>query len=428
MRKKQSLNCRNRRRDGERGAALISVLLIATLLLSAGGALLLTTSMSATNPLDTTAEMKAYYAAEAGLQRSLNVMRTRDIPAEAMPAGKTELTFRDIALNPTLAGWIPFNGPVIDEAHTTLVGTNAFSVSITDPDDQNPIKVLRKISLNPHYQPARLNIQLTGYGPKRARKVLNMIVAGSELSSGFQAPATITLRGSDALLPPSPLTLDTGNSDDVRYTGNDAAGGSGVSAFAVTIPDVLPTLGGINKPSQIIGPPISVMGPVSPIANVPPTPQPEWLDTPDKTRAFVSELRADAAARNRSFTTKPPASDMGTAGAPKFTFIDGDVELGPGSNGNGLLVVTGNVQMSGDTSFDGVIFVLGGGQIKRSGDGNGTISGGIVVARFGSTGGFQAPTFTTNGGGNSRIEYNSKAVADAMSTMPGFEVLGVVEK
>src|SRR5687767_16011747 len=100
MRRRQMNNPGPRRRS-ERGAALVSVLLISTLLLTAGGLLLLTTSMSATNTADAAAEMQAYYSAEAGLQRALNVLRTRDIPAGTMPAGATTLTFRHIALNPT---------------------------------------------------------------------------------------------------------------------------------------------------------------------------------------------------------------------------------------------------------------------------------------------------------------------------------------
>jgi hypothetical protein len=427
MSRKQKSNHAGTHRQTERGAALISVLLISTLLMTAGGVLLLTTSMSATAPLDATAEMQAYYAAEAGLQRALNVMRTKDIPAGTMPAGQTKLSFRHIAQNPTLANWIPFNGPVIFGAQTTLVGNNAFSVSIMDPDDQNPITALRKINVLPTYQPTRLNIQLTGYGPKRARKILNMLVARSGAGS-FQAPATITLRGSDTLPIPPPLVLDTGNSNAVQYTGNDAAGGAGISAFAVTVPDVAPTLAGIQRPSQVVGPPVSVLGPTSPIPGIPPTQQPDWLNTGDDARAFVADLKSDAGSQGRYFTTQPPVSNMGTAGAPKFTFVDGDMDLGAGDQGNGFLVVTGSVTMRGNTSFTGVIFVLGEGSVQRSGGGNGTISGGIVIAKFGATGGFGSPTFSTNGGGNSTIQYDSSAVASAMSTVAAFQVLGVVEK
>lgn len=425
MQGKQHLNHQSSDRKGERGAALICVLLLSALLLSAGGVLLLTTSMSAINAIDATAEIQAYYAAEAGLERSLNVIRTHDIPTGTMPAGKTKLTFRDIVLNPTLANWIPFDGPTISGAATTLISTNAFSVSVTDPDDQGPV-LLRKININPDYQPSRINVQLTGYGPKRAKKVLHMMVARSG-SAGFQAPATITLRGSDSGLT-DPLTFDTGNSGSVTYTGNDAAGGAGISAFAVTVPDVTPTLAGINKPSQVVGPPVSVLGPTSPLAGVPPTPVPEWLESAENARSFLDTLHANAVDDNRYYTTKPPASEMGTAGSPKLTFVDGDVDLGPGDNGTGLLVVTGNLTMHGNTSFRGVIYVLGGGTVDRNGGGDGVISGGIVIAKFGATGGFLAPTFTTNGGGNSTIQYNSDAVGEATTLTPGILVLGVVEK
>ncbi len=417
---------RNGQRQAERGAALISVLLVSMLLLSAGGVLLLTTSMSATAPVDAAAEMQSYYAAEAGLQRTLNVLRSKDLPAGAIPQGQTELTFRDVAKNPTLAGWIPADGPTIGGAQTTLVGTNAFSVAITDPDDTGLVKKLLSIL---SYQPTRLNIRVTGYGPRRAKKILDMVVVRGGLA-GFNAPATITIVGSDQILPPDPLTFSTGDSGAVRYTGNDAAGGAGVSAFAVIIPDVLPTLAGIEKPQQVVGPPLSVLGPSSPIAGIPPTPKPEWLESADNARKFMygSDGLFDRANKeHRYFTEKPAVADM--SNPKQITFVDGDVDLGAGDQGSGLLVVTGKLTTNGNTSFKGVILVLGEGSVERSGGGNGVISGGIVVAKFDKTsGGFEKPTFTTDGGGTSLLQYDSKAVSEAISAIPGFDVAGVVEK
>lgn len=413
-------------RRGERGAALICVLLISMLLLSAGGVLMLTTSMSATAPLDAAAEMEAYYAAEAGLQRALNVLRSKDLPAGTIPPGKTELTFKDVAKNPTLGGWLPADGPPRDGSPTTLVGTNAFSVSVTDPDDQGLVKKLLTIL---SYEPARLNIRVTGYGPRRARKVLNMIVARGGLA-GFQAPATITIVGSDSVLPPEPLKFSTGDSNAVRYTGNDAAGGSGISAFAVIVPDVAPTILGIEKPGQVLGPAVSVLGPTSPIAGIPPTPKPEFLESAVEARKFMygeNGLYERAVNEHRYFTTKPAVANM--SNPKQITFVDGDVDLGAGDQGSGLLVVTGKLTTHGNTSFKGVILVLGEGSVERSGGGNGIISGGIIVAKFDKTsGGFQKPTFFTDGGGNSMLQYDSKAVAEAMSAVPGFSVAGVVEK
>src|ERR1051325_9683399 len=66
-----------RDRKGERGAALIMVLFASLLILAGALMLLLTTTISATNAIGATDEMKAYYAAEAGL-------RMRSMFCEAM--------------------------------------------------------------------------------------------------------------------------------------------------------------------------------------------------------------------------------------------------------------------------------------------------------------------------------------------------------
>jgi hypothetical protein len=428
MRQVQRLSLPSCERQTERGMALVSVLLISTLLLTAGGLLLLTASMSTTNSADSAAEMQAYYAAEAGLQRTLNVLRSRDIPAGTMQTGQTELTFRDIAWNKTLDKWIPFDGPTIDGAKTTLIGTNAYSVLVTDPDDQGSNPLTKLIAINPTYEPSRLNIQVTGYGPRRAKKVLNMIVTRGGLN-GFKAPATITVLGSALPLPA--ITFNTGESESAHYTGNDAAGGAGVSAFAVLATDVPLTLKGIQKSDQVIGPALSVLGPTSPIAGLPPTPKPEWLESADNAREFLYDkeegLLVKASKQGRYFKEQPDVSKM--SDPKQITFVDGDVNLGSGDQGAGLLVVTGKLTTNGNTNFKGVIYVLGEGYVERSGGGDGVIRGGIVVAKFGRTSGdFEAPTFLTKGGGNSLVQYDSKAVGEAMSALPGFEVVGVVEK
>jgi hypothetical protein len=101
----------------------------------------------------------------------------------------------------------------------------------------------------------------------------------------------------------------------------------------------------------------------------------------------------------------------------KMTFVDGDCEL---EGGSGLLVVTGTLSMSGNPNFDGVILVLGGGRVERDGGGSGNVYGAMIVARFDryGTGNFLSPTFNTNGGGNSRWQYDSVAVSTAMSALP----------
>src|ERR671919_3016779 len=62
-------------RQGEKGAALVISILIATLLLAVAGTVILTSGMSATTSVDATAELQAYYGAESGLEAALNVLR-----------------------------------------------------------------------------------------------------------------------------------------------------------------------------------------------------------------------------------------------------------------------------------------------------------------------------------------------------------------
>jgi hypothetical protein len=88
--------------------------------------------------------------------------------------------------------------------------------------------------------------------------------------------------------------------------------------------------------------------------------------------------------------------------------------------------VTGTLTLQGNPNFRGAILVLGKGVLIRNGGGNGDIFGGITIAAFGRTSGnFTAPTFHTNGGGNSTIQYDSSALTTAIAS--GMNVSGIRE-
>jgi hypothetical protein len=106
-----------------------------------------------------------------------------------------------------------------------------------------------------------------------------------------------------------------------------------------------------------------------------------------------------------------------------FTFVDGDCTL---LSGSGFIVVTGTLTMRGNTDFKGAILVLGTGELIRDGGGNGQILGGITIAAFGrNAGNFTAPTFHTNGGGNSDVQYDSGSLNNALGS--GTNVSGIRE-
>src|SRR5687767_12232241 len=80
-------------RHGEKGAALVISILIATLLLAVAGTVILTTGMSARTSIEGTAELQAYYAAESGLEATLNVLRGHVAPI-GLPSS-TRMNFRN---------------------------------------------------------------------------------------------------------------------------------------------------------------------------------------------------------------------------------------------------------------------------------------------------------------------------------------------
>src|SRR6185295_16637998 len=137
------------RREGERGAALITVLLMSMLVLPRAGTLILTTTMSATNAISSTDEIQAYYAAEAGLQAALNVLRGNVAPH---PSDGTKMNFKNAinvgtSNNPgsgvaQLSRWLVYNYPTVSPTRVTLSPSYsptsgiAYAITgITDPDN-----------------------------------------------------------------------------------------------------------------------------------------------------------------------------------------------------------------------------------------------------------------------------------------------------
>jgi len=117
---------------GERGAALITVLFISALVLTLASALILTTSMSTTNAVSATDEVQAYYAAEAGTQAALNVLRGNIAPT---------INFKTAVSNPQLSQWLTKNygTPTPDRitlsANYSLAEGMAYSITeVSDPD------------------------------------------------------------------------------------------------------------------------------------------------------------------------------------------------------------------------------------------------------------------------------------------------------
>ena len=105
--------------------------------------------------------------------------------------------------------------------------------------------------------------------------------------------------------------------------------------------------------------------------------------------------------------------------------------MGSGS-GSGILVVTGQLTTHGGTDFNGLVFVIGSGNVNRDGGGGGAFYGAIFVANVDwpaqspALTNFGAPFFNFNGAGNATMQYDSVAIDNALSLLPA-PVLGVCE-
>src|SRR5437588_1218416 len=274
-------------------------------------------------------------------------------------------------------------------------GSTAIPISVTAPE------------------PNRLVAKITGFGPRAAQKQMQMLL--SRFAFDFTPVTTITLRSADD---GSIGTFAAGSSSQYTYTGFDNAGGQNLPAFGVTSStDYLSV-----TPQIVVG---QVTGSPSALQQVSLSTLPSWLQTADGARTLVNQLRTVAQSTNSYYTTASPPSTFGTQSQPHFTFVDGDAALSP-AGGAGLLVVTGTLNLDGSSAFDGLILVLGTGHIVRSGGGNGVTLGSMVVASFGNSGNFTAPTFQSNGSGTSDIKYDSDWVRRALAS-PGLRVMAIGE-
>lgn len=411
-------------RAGERGAALITAVLLSMLLLAAGGTLILTSTMAGVTARDSTAEMQAYYAAEAGVARTLDVLRGN---VDSTPTG-TKASFRNVICSPTL--WTVTSGGSVNVAAD---GTSRFQVSsIFDPDNQDSVASCALAS----YKPSRLRIRVLGLGPRDSEKKMEIVVDRYTVS--YDVNATITLPNGSG----NPIPFALGNSNPTSYSGFDVSGTGGVSAaFAVSnsdysaINNVIDGCDADGTNCKSNGPNITPGDP----AVLTDSTTPSFLRSVANTRTFLygSEgMKQTAINQGRYFTTEATAyasaAGLGASNSDGvLTFIDGDLTLGPGSpTGQGTIIVTGKLTLNGNFQWNGVIMVLGTGEVYRSGGGHGNIYGAMFVAKFAASGAatdvFGAPTFDTSGGGTANIQYSGDAV-DKAKSVGGHAVKGVRE-
>lgn len=260
-------------------------------------------------------------------------------------------------------------------------------------------------------QPRRILVRVNGFGPRGAKKQMEMMVG--RFIFDYWPRGLIAIRSADPLVDGTEpaMTFDAGSSASYTYSGNEPAGATStntaIAAFAVTSMTDFNKINALPS-AQVTGNPRAL--------KVDKTDLVSWLRDPDEARRTLNKLQADAQAQKRYFTNASPPPDYGTTAAPAFTFMDGDATL-PNGGGAGLLVCTGTVTIDGNTPFNGLIIALGAGRIVRNGGGNGNSLGAFALASLDRNnwgGPFLPPTFNGNGGGTSNVQYDPDWIRKAL--------------
>jgi hypothetical protein len=279
-----------------------------------------------------------------------------------------------------------------------------------------------------------------GYLPVYVMTTLAVTPSGSRRMVQAEATALTlpTLPGAMIFDGPSPVYGDP-HSNAFGVTGIDQAQGPNAGAGCPSAVNE-PALGAFNaaaatalsstvRPGSYTG----AAGTGSPsVANV--SSSLGALATVGGLEALVSQITMMAAPVNINAST---IVNPGTNAAPVINVVTGDVSFS--GSGAGILLVEGNLTMSGAPNFDGLILVIGKGTITKNGGGNGTLDGSLLAANLYDSSGIYTlahllppagapgiPNVDWNGGGNVSISYDS-CWSSALSKSLNYRIVAVRE-
>jgi hypothetical protein len=259
--------------------------------------------------------------------------------------------------------------------------------------------------------------------PNGAKRMVQEDVAMAIFN--FTFPAALTLDG------PSP-NYQKPTSVPFVVNGNDASPGTGScppvqaskpAVGVVTAPGVTSVVNDIastnpNRSAEYTG---AGIGPPS-VGNIS-TALPTSETTPAQLEAIVAQIESTA-----DYVVQGPASSLpnyGTAADPVTVVVDssnngdaGSLSLSGNITGYGTLVVRGTFSPAGTVGWNGIVLVIGQGDVQGTGGGNNSYNGAVFVAKTRDTSGnllpnLGTPMFDWSGGGGNGITYNSCSINNA---------------
>ncbi|MFQ5741319.1 MAG: hypothetical protein ACE5JX_20160 [Acidobacteriota bacterium] len=439
------------RRSGareERGSALLLALVIGSLLSLIGLSLTFSSMAEFTTSNEFEAHEKALILADAGYKVVKDELRGQDFTTLLATSSLVPkyLEYQDpqsgsyAARNPLVpyeARNIDFENPPAALASRsvngfltplggTLLGTGRYFASLSDNLDETPLGLAEDPRLDSDYT---VNLRVMGVHRTLASEVSSV---GTSVKNAL-AIVEATLRRDLSFDLSSPLAV-YGSDVQATFNGNsfDLIGDAEHSAISVINDD--PAGGDADQAYDsmlaALGSKGTVEGATGPdgVSLVDSTESLRSSENPDATNVFDPDFLNNlvnllASVADVLYTQdtmlgagSPP---LGTVADPQITVAMGNLDLTGNNTGAGILVVNGIFDLGGSFIFDGLVLVIGEGDIRLHGA-NKDLVGGVYVAKIvedvDGTLTFGVPTLDISG--NSNFIFDSGDIQMAINLLP----------
>jgi len=371
----------------EKGMVLVVGLLLIVVLMLLGTTAVLTSTTDMKISANYKTSNEAFYIAEAGIERARGKLRTDAVTYTISQLLAARVGANNVLSNSTNIANFYANGIVTDDVAyiaATSFGSGTYQVYLTNDGTPDVVTSITDTNL-------QVTLTSIGQGANNSLAIVQQVVKQLTLPP---LPGAIVLPGPD-------VVFNGGNSNASGVEGGiESAITTTSDAARTSVVNQLTSIGRIGNYTCDTPPCIN---------NEESTIDPTWTSVSDVEDLYTTlKSVADVVLTGPATLT---AAQVGTTADRRIVVVDGNATLGP-VNGAGILIVTGQLTLDGNFNYHGLIMCIGQGSLLRSGGGNGEIEGSIFVAKtrdasdnlLASLGN---PTFNTNGGGNSDIEYDA---------------------
>ncbi len=435
----------------DRGSALVMAVFVLALLTAMGAALLFYSENEKRMGEASIKPKKAFYYAEAGLEharRALWIVNQAEDFDDDLQIATGWVPGTPLPLIPDPIGFDPETIAPIYDSNDNVIGFSGY-------DNDTPLIAVRQLDdgwygafmSNDHGEGRtnsvdtdnRVILAGVGVGPDRSFEVVEAVIDLDPITPEM-APAAIFMLG------PTPA-FASGTSKTKIYSGNDCGVGGGDYYPAVgaigSAAEASAEAGANANPTYQAGPegtPGGVIAdmsafPVQAMSDVTYTMSPEWTEC--KAMKDMVEAYREIADYTCADSTRlaHPTCPANVSSPKNVYFGEGDLDVSTLVPHRGTLVVTGDLSLSGAVDFDGLILVIGTGNFRFNGAGNGVVAGAMIIADIagpdgvygtdddctGGDNGFAPAVYDERGGGNAGNVYCS-TVLDAVQKAHPYEI------